>query len=90
MFPAWCRATSGRSYLQKTEVANADRRRGFPASLVLMAGAITCELIFGLTMGIVAALRRGSRTDDTLMIASFVGVSAPQFVIGICCFMSSP
>ncbi|ASQ03778.1 ABC transporter permease [Sinorhizobium meliloti WSM1022] len=72
----------GRSYLQKTEVATLIASR-LPASLVLMAGAITCELIFGLTMGIVAALRRGSRTDNTLMIASFVGVSAPQFVIGI-------
>ncbi|QGJ74576.1 ABC transporter permease [Sinorhizobium meliloti] len=72
----------GRSYLQKTEVATLIASR-LPASLLLMAGAITCELIFGLTMGIVAALRRGSRTDDTLMIASFVGVSAPQFVIGI-------
>ncbi|ASP98323.1 ABC transporter permease subunit [Sinorhizobium meliloti] len=72
----------GRSYLQKTEVATLIASR-LPASLVLMAGAITCELIFGLTMGIVAALRRGSRTDDTLMITSFVGVSAPQFVIGI-------
>ncbi|RVE90044.1 ABC transporter permease [Sinorhizobium meliloti] len=72
----------GRSYLQKTEVATLIASR-LPPSLVLMAGAITCELIFGLTMGIVAALRRGSRTDDTLMIASFVGVSAPQFVIGI-------
>ncbi|MDW9356907.1 ABC transporter permease [Sinorhizobium meliloti] len=72
----------GRSYLQKTEVATLIASR-LPASLLLMAGAITCELIFGLAMGIVAALRRGSRTDDTLMIASFVGVSAPQFVIGI-------
>ncbi len=72
----------GRSYLQKTEVATLIASR-LPASLLLMAGAITCELIFGLTMGVVAALRRGSRTDDTLMIASFVGVSAPQFVIGI-------
>lgn len=72
----------GRSYLQKTEVATLIASR-LPASLLLMAGAITCELIFGLTIGIVAALRRGSRTDDTLMIASFVGVSAPQFVIGI-------
>ncbi len=67
----------GRSYLQKTEVATLIASR-LPPSLVLMAGAITCELIFGLTMGIVAALRRGSRTDDTLMIASFVGVSAPN------------
>ncbi|MDX0438044.1 ABC transporter permease subunit [Sinorhizobium medicae] len=72
----------GRSYLQKTEVSTLIASR-LPASLLLMAGAITCELIFGLTMGIVAALRRGSRTDDTLMIASFVGVSAPQFVVGI-------
>ncbi|PLU04075.1 ABC transporter permease [Sinorhizobium medicae] len=72
----------GRSYLQKTEVSTLIASR-LPASLLLMAGAITCQLIFGLTMGIVAALRRGSRTDDTLMIASFVGVSAPQFVVGI-------
>ncbi|MDX1045894.1 ABC transporter permease subunit [Sinorhizobium medicae] len=72
----------GRSYLQKTEVSTLIASR-LPASLLLIAGAITCELIFGLTMGIVAALRRGSRTDDTLMIASFVGVSAPQFVVGI-------
>lgn len=72
----------GRSYLQKTEVSTLIASR-LPASLLLMAGAITCELIFGLTMGIVAALRRGSRTDDTLMIASFVGVSAPLFVVGI-------
>lgn len=72
----------GRSYLQRTEVAELIASR-LPASLLLMAGAITCELILGLTMGIIAALKRGSRTDDALMIASFVGVSAPQFVIGI-------
>jgi peptide/nickel transport system permease protein len=32
---------------------------------------------------VVAALRRNSLVDRTLMIASFVTVSAPQFVIGI-------
>jgi len=31
----------------------------------------------------VAALRRGTGTDNTLMIVSFVGVSAPQFVVGL-------
>ncbi|MAS12762.1 MAG: glutathione ABC transporter permease GsiC [Nitratireductor sp.] len=72
----------GRSYLQKTEVSELIASR-LPASLLLMVGAIFCELVLGLTMGVVAALKRGSRTDDTLMIASFVGVSAPQFVIGI-------
>ncbi|MFC4625592.1 ABC transporter permease [Daeguia caeni] len=72
----------GRSYLQKTEVSELIWSR-LPASLILMAGAIICELIIGLTMGVVAAVKRGSRTDNALMIFSFVGVSAPQFVIGI-------
>lgn len=72
----------GRSYLQKTEVSELIWSR-LPASLLLMVGAIFCELLIGLTMGVVAALRRGSRTDDALMIFSFLGVSAPQFVIGI-------
>jgi peptide/nickel transport system permease protein len=72
----------GRSYLQKTEVAALIWSR-LPASLLLMAGAIFSELAIGLTMGVIAATRRGTRTDNALMIFSFVGVSAPQFVIGI-------
>lgn len=72
----------GRSYLQKSEVAVLIWAR-LPASLLLMAGAIGCELLLGLTMGVIAALRRGSTTDQTLMIVSFVGVSAPQFVVGL-------
>ncbi len=75
-------ADFGRSYLQKTEVASLISAR-IPASLLLMAGAIFCELVIGLTMGILAALRRGSTMDNSLMIASFVGVSAPQFVVGL-------
>ena len=72
----------GRSYLQKTEVGTLIVSR-LPASLLLMAGAIVCELILGLAMGVVAALRRGTGTDNILMIVSFVGVSAPQFVVGL-------
>lgn len=72
----------GRSYLQKTEVSTLIAAR-LPASLLLMAGAISCELVLGLTMGLIAALRRGTPLDQSLMVMSFVGVSAPQFVIGI-------
>jgi len=72
----------GRSYLQKTEVSTLIASR-LPASLLLMVGAIVAELVIGLTMGVVAALRRGSNTDNSLMIVSFVGVSAPQFVVGL-------
>lgn len=72
----------GRSYLQKTEVAELIASR-LPATLLLMLGAITCELAIGLTMGIFAALRRGTTLDHSLMMLSFVTVSAPQFVVGL-------
>jgi peptide/nickel transport system permease protein len=72
----------GRSYLQRTEVATLIQAR-LPATLLLMVTAIFCELAIGLTMGLFAAMRRGRRVDQVLMVASFVAVSAPQFVIGI-------
>ncbi|WP_343081015.1 ABC transporter permease [Ostreiculturibacter nitratireducens] len=72
----------GRSYLQKTEVAELIASR-LPATLLLMLGAIVCELAIGLTMGIFAALRRGTTLDHSLMMMSFVTVSAPQFVVGL-------
>ncbi len=72
----------GRSYLQRTEVATLIMSR-LPASLLLMVGAIVCELVLGLTMGVIAALRRNTATDHALMLTSFIGVSAPQFVVGM-------
>ncbi len=72
----------GRSYLQRTGVGPLIAAR-LPATLLLMAGAIFCELSMGLTMGLIAALRRGSGTDQGLMVVSFIGVSAPQFVVGL-------
>ena len=72
----------GRSYLQRSNVSELIAAR-LPASLLLMAGAIACELAIGLSMGLFAATRRGNPTDQALMVASFIGVSAPQFVVGL-------
>jgi peptide/nickel transport system permease protein len=72
----------GRSYLQRREVSSLIWSR-LPATLLLMAAGIACELVIGLSMGLVAAVRRGTATDQMLMIGSFVGVSAPQFVVGL-------
>jgi peptide/nickel transport system permease protein len=72
----------GRSYLQKTEVAELIASR-LPATLLLMAAGITCELVLGLTMGIVASLTKGRLPDQILMMTSFVTVSAPQFVVSL-------
>ncbi len=48
-----------------------------------MVGAILCELVIGLSMGLIAAVKRGTATDQALMVGSFIGVSAPQFVVGL-------
>ncbi len=63
----------GRSYIQRSQVTELIVSR-LPASLLLMVGAIVCELAIGLTMGLIAAVKRGTPTDQTLMVASFVGV----------------
>lgn len=72
----------GRSYLQRTEVSTLIASR-LPASLLLMAGGILCELLIGLTLGVIAAIYRGRPLDQGLMVTSFVAVSAPQFVVGL-------
>ncbi|MYM56329.1 ABC transporter permease [Thalassovita mangrovi] len=72
----------GRSYLQRTEVSELIAAR-MPATLLLMLAAIVVELIVGLTIGAVAALRRNTPVDHGLMVFSFVTISAPQFVVGI-------
>ncbi len=72
----------GRSYLQQTEVSSLIASR-LPATLLLMAGGIACELLIGLTFGVIAAIYRGRLLDQGLMVTSFVAVSAPQFVVGL-------
>jgi peptide/nickel transport system permease protein len=72
----------GRSYAQKTEVWTLIVAR-LPATLVLMLAGILVEVILGLVLGTVAAVRRGGFVDRMVMMASFVGVSAPQFVVAL-------
>jgi peptide/nickel transport system permease protein len=72
----------GRSYLQKTEVAELIWSR-LPATLLLMVAAIFCELLIGVTLGVIAALYRGRPLDQVVMVGSFVAVSAPQFVVSL-------
>jgi peptide/nickel transport system permease protein len=72
----------GRSYLQRTEVSELIAAR-LPPTLILMAAGIAAELAIGVTLGVIAALGRGRAVDNTLMVASFVAVSAPQFVVSL-------
>jgi len=72
----------GRSYVQKARVSELIASR-LPATLQLMAAAIFFQLLIGLPAGIFASTRRNRPSDKVVMVCSFVGISAPQFVVGL-------
>lgn len=76
------RGDLGRSYAQRTDVNRIVRSRLGPTLQLALAG-ILFELLIGLPAGIIAAIKRGSAVDQTVMTLAFVGVSAPQFVVGL-------
>lgn len=72
----------GRSYQQRTEVRTLLLSR-LPATLQLTLGGIFFELLIGLPLGILAAMYAGRALDKLVMVGAFVGVSAPQFALGL-------
>ena len=72
----------GRSYVQRTDVSSLILAR-FPATFYLMLAGIFVEVAIGLSAGILAATRRNTFADSLVMTLSFVGVSAPQFVVAL-------
>jgi peptide/nickel transport system permease protein len=55
----------------------------FPATLELAVVAAVLGLLLGVPLGVYAALRRGSMTSQMVMTGSLLGVSLPNFLIGI-------
>jgi peptide/nickel transport system permease protein len=72
----------GRSYAQKTDVMTLILSR-LPATITLMIAGIAAELAIGVTLGVIAAVRRDSFLDRAVMIASFTTISAPQFLVAL-------
>ncbi|MFD5623462.1 ABC transporter permease [Streptomyces yangpuensis] len=72
----------GRSYLLHQDVSSVIWSR-LPASLLLIGVSALMIAVFGLGAGIVGALRRGSRTDRSLMLLVTVGAAAPAFVAAL-------
>jgi oligopeptide transport system permease protein len=54
----------------------------FPVSLALGLLALTLSVIFGVSLGVVAGLKRNSAADYSSMALALVGISLPSFVIG--------
>jgi oligopeptide transport system permease protein len=56
--------------------------QAFPYSLELGLRAIIFATIMGVLLGIVAAVKRGTKWDTAAMLLAVVGVSVPSFIIG--------
>jgi len=72
----------GRSYMQRVDVSMLVSSRLWP-TLQLMLASISFELLIGVSAGVLAALRPHHALDHATMVMTFVGLSAPQFVVGI-------
>jgi peptide/nickel transport system permease protein len=71
----------GISYIQNRPILGLILER-FPATLQLALGGLVVELAIGLPLGILAAVRRGTRSDRLSTAISIVLVSAPSFLVG--------
>jgi peptide/nickel transport system permease protein len=72
----------GRSVLSNRPVT-AELAIRFPATAELAFAGMTVALLVGVPLGIVAATRRGSLVDSTMIGISVIGVSMPVFFLGL-------
>jgi peptide/nickel transport system permease protein len=72
----------GRSFQDDREVVDLIAAR-LPRTFLLGGLALSFELLLGLALGILAAVRRNTWLDSALMGLSFLGLSTPTFVSGL-------
>ena len=57
--------------------------KSFPFTVQLSAAALVVSVVVGLSLGVIAALKRGSFIDSLSMAISITGVSMPVFWLGL-------
>ncbi|MFJ8066649.1 ABC transporter permease [Psychrobacillus sp. NPDC096426] len=71
----------GPSIKSETRTVNDIILSGFPASATLGMQAIIVALVFGLLLGIIAALNHNRFLDNASMIFAIIGISVPSFIL---------
>ena len=71
----------GISMKEKGRTVNSVIKTSFPVSADLGIRSVIFGLIFGIPLGIIAALNRGKKLDYSSMIIAVIGISVPSFVI---------
>jgi peptide/nickel transport system permease protein len=70
------------SYTNQTNVVD-QIKEGVPATFSLSIGAALIWLTFGITVGIIAAVKAGKLSDRFVTILALIGISMPVFWLGI-------
>jgi peptide/nickel transport system permease protein len=81
-FGGMLRGDLGRSFRDDQPVLDVVLVR-LPRTVLLGAMAMGFELLFGLSIGVLAALRRNTFIDTLAMSLSYLGSSTPSFLIGL-------
>jgi peptide/nickel transport system permease protein len=56
-------------------------KKYLPVTFMIAALALIFQLLFGIPLGILAAQRRGTKTDHTIAVFVFIGISVPSFFL---------
>jgi peptide/nickel transport system permease protein len=72
----------GKSYWNNQQVLASILQR-FPATVMVAMFGIIFELLIGIPIGMVSALRQYSVQDRTFTIMSLIGIAAPSFWLGL-------
>jgi peptide/nickel transport system permease protein len=72
----------GESFIRHQPVATLIAQR-LPATLELAGAALVLSVLLGMSLGIIAALKRNTPIDAAVMIVSLAGVSIPSFAFAM-------
>ena len=71
-----------RSYQSKKEVW-AILMEALPGTLLLAIAAMAFAIVFGILLGVLAAVKKGTWIDTSAIFTGIIGISAPSFFMGI-------
>jgi len=77
-----CRGDLGKSLITNKPIS-AEIRKALPYTLDLTLGGMLIGIVFGVPIGIMTALKRNQAPDYIGRILSLVGISMPEFYLGI-------
>lgn len=84
--PGILQGSLGQSMVDGTSVSSQVFDR-LPNTILLTVTAILIGIAFSIPLGVIGAMRRGTRTDHALTAVSVAGVAVPQFWLGLICIL---